>query len=383
MLNSVIISSCLSLFSEVTSVIHCEEKTGLTHYSLPISLQKQKGLSDGQELLAKVTSDHQSSFVNAEISGCAMFPAPRPWQVSTGWKALSLVQLKESLMQEVSFSFSKQYRHDLGDWTTNWQLSIYGLLFCFESCLSCSACTEARREKPRDWLFHREVLWNVPQPCLCCVPLRFSLSVLTWIEHLEDNPASGSCSLYHSSYVSSACLFKVLEWKIMSQDQRRGGQREKVALCFESLSLYYSCTLLVSSGDARHSGGDVPWHPPAGRPDEGNQRPGRVRGPVHRDAPRHWGHLAHALQLPVLLVGAGARAPAPQCRALVHQGHVWTPQCHPGQHSENHQQQPGHRRGLLDEAHCRYHACLSALASRCLDSFSSLSLSLSYPRSPP
>lgn len=73
----------------------------------------------------------------------------------------------------------------------------------------------------------------------------------------------------------------------MSQDQRRGGQREKVALCFESLSLYYSCTLLVSSGDARHSGGDVPRHPPAGRPDEGNQRPGRVRGPVHRDAPRH------------------------------------------------------------------------------------------------
>ena len=133
--------------------------------------------------------------------------------------------------RDLSFSFSKQYRHDLGDWTTNWQLNIYGLLFCFGSCLSCSACTEARREKPRDWLFHREVLWNVPELCLCYVPLRFSLSVLTWIEHLEDNPASGSCNLYNSSYVSSAYLFKVLGWEIMSQDQRRGGQKEKVALC--------------------------------------------------------------------------------------------------------------------------------------------------------
>lgn len=115
MLNSVVISSCLSLFSEVTSVIHCEEKTGLTHYSLPISLQKQKGLSDGRELLAKVTSDHQSSFVNAEISGCAMFPTLRPTQVSTGWKALSGPAKRIFDARDLSFSFSKQYRHDLGD----------------------------------------------------------------------------------------------------------------------------------------------------------------------------------------------------------------------------------------------------------------------------
>ena len=59
MLNSVIISSCLSSFSEVTSVTQCEEEIGLTHYSLHINLQKQKGLSEWQEVLAKVTSGHQ------------------------------------------------------------------------------------------------------------------------------------------------------------------------------------------------------------------------------------------------------------------------------------------------------------------------------------
>lgn len=50
-------------------------------------------------------------------------------EISTGWKVLSLVQLKESLMQDVSFSFLKQYRHDTGDPTTNWQLNTDGLLF--------------------------------------------------------------------------------------------------------------------------------------------------------------------------------------------------------------------------------------------------------------
>ena len=222
----------------------------------------------------------------------------------------------------------------------------------------------------RDWLYHREVLWNVPRPCLCYAPLRFSLSVLTWIWHLEDNPASGSFSLYKGSRRAKAPLYPELTclrlWGGKLCLKTKGGvdrEREGCTICaFELLSLYSSCTLSVSSGDARHGGGDVPWHPPAGRPDEGNQRPGRVRGPVHGDAPRHRGDLAHAVQLPVLLVGAGAWAPAPQHRALVHQGHLWTPQCHPGQHSENHQQQPEHRWGLLDEAHCRYHTCLSSPA---------------------
>ena len=46
---------------------------------------------------------------------------------------------------------------------------------------------------------------------------------------------------------------------LMSQDQRKGGKdREVYIICaFELLSLYSSCTLLVSSGDARHSGRDV------------------------------------------------------------------------------------------------------------------------------
>lgn len=34
-----------------------------------------------------------------------------------------LVQLKEYVMREISFSFSKWYRYDPGDRTTNWQLN--------------------------------------------------------------------------------------------------------------------------------------------------------------------------------------------------------------------------------------------------------------------
>lgn len=112
--------------------------------------------------------------------------------------------------------------------------------------------------------------------------------------------------------------------------------------------------LFVSPRHSRLGRGHVSRDAAAGRADEGHQRHGRVRGALHRDAPRHRGGAAHAVQLPVLLVGAGTREPGGQRgQRVLHHRHLRAPQPHPGQHPQDPQQQPGHRRGLLDEEDCR------------------------------
>ena len=110
---------------------------------------------------------------------------------------------------------------------------------------------------------------------------------------------------------------------------------------------------VFSPRHTRLSGGDVSRDAAAGRSDEGHQWHGWVWGAVHRDASRHRGGAAHAVQLPVLLVGKGAWEPAGQRgQHLLHHRHLRAPQPHPGQHPQDPQQQPGHRRGLLDEEDC-------------------------------
>lgn len=68
----------------------------------------------------------------------------------------------------------------------------------------------------------------------------------------------------------------------------------------------------------------------------------------------HRGGPPHAVQLLVLLVGERSGKLSTGHR-LLHHGDLWAPQHHPGKHSEDPQQQPGHRGRPLDEEDRRWH----------------------------
>ena len=63
----------------------------------------------------------------------------------------------------------------------------------------------------------------------------------------------------------------------------------------------------------------------------------------------HAGGAAHAVQLHVPLVGIRPREQPGEHRPLLHLSEVGTHERPPGKHPKDNLQQPGHRRGHLDE----------------------------------
>uniref|UniRef100_A0A674G6S9 Ryanodine receptor 1 n=1 Tax=Taeniopygia guttata TaxID=59729 RepID=A0A674G6S9_TAEGU len=102
-----------------------------------------------------------------------------------------------------------------------------------------------------------------------------------------------------------------------------------------------------SAGSALAGGGAVPGPAGPAAADGGHRGAGGLGGALHGDAARHRGDAAHAVPLPAPLVGARPRRRPPG--PLGHRGHRPPPQRAAGPHPAHRGQQPGHRRGLLDE----------------------------------
>lgn len=93
MLNSEVVSSCLSLFSEMTAVVHCEEKMGTTHWRLMFLKHKPSETKGYKWLMRGLGTGHLrpsiTHVVNAEISVCAPnFKLDRKYCLWCSWKNL-------------------------------------------------------------------------------------------------------------------------------------------------------------------------------------------------------------------------------------------------------------------------------------------------------
>lgn len=112
--------------------------------------------------------------------------------------------------------------------------------------------------------------------------------------------------------------------------------------------------LVCSAGFPGSGGGRVRSGAVSGASAGGGDGAGRVWHAVHTDASRDGGAAAHAVQLHVSLVGTRTRERPGARRALLHLADLRTHEHAAGEHPQDHLQQPGHRRGSLDEETRRY-----------------------------